>query len=507
MARIDSLLSIVAQQGADELRLGTDREPRMLAAGAPKRLAIPATPEETLRELLGELLTPERERLMREHGRAELVYEAVGVGRFQVRFAVGAGGGFEVLFRRDAARSVAASRDRNHAPAVAVAHRPAPALASPAPPAAPPPPAEVAPPVPAEPPAAPADAMSASLLGLVANAAALRASDLHIDDGAPAVVRVDGALRRLGDEPVDLAAALALGPDREARIARGGSLDLGVEAPGVGRVRVHVFRTASGLAASVRLLPEAAPALASLHLPVAVDDLVELPHGLVLVCGASGSGKSTTLAALAQEALRRRSIVLVTLEDPIEYALSAAATSLVRRRQVGQDVPDFASGLRDALREDPDVLLVGEMRDPETIGLALTAAETGHLVLASMHSRSAASAVERIVDTYPPARQGQIRVQLADALQAVIVQRLLPRARGSGRLPAVEVLRVTHAVESMIREAKTSQIASAIQSGRREGMISLERSLADRVQAGEVRPEDARTAANDPASLAMYLAK
>jgi twitching motility protein PilT len=257
----------------------------------------------------------------------------------------------------------------------------------------------------------------------------------------------------------------------------------------------------------VRLLPRAAPSLGSLHLPLPLDDLAELPHGLVLVCGATGSGKSTTLAALAQEALRRRSIVLTTLEDPIEYALSPPEKSLVRRRQVGRDVRDFATGLRDALREDPDVLLLGEMRDKETIGLALTAAETGHLVLSSLHSRSAASAIERIVDSYPPEGQGQVRAQLADSLRAVVVQRLLPRARGEGRIPAIEVLRVNHAVGALIREGKTAQIATTLQAGKREGMLSLERCLADRVLAGEVRIEDARAVANELGSLAMYVGK
>jgi twitching motility protein PilT len=242
-------------------------------------------------------------------------------------------------------------------------------------------------------------------------------------------------------------------------------------------------------------------------MPMALDDLAELPHGLVLVCGATGSGKSTTLAALAQEALRRRSIVLTTLEDPIEYALSPPEKSLVRRRQVGRDVRDFATGLRDALREDPDVLLLGELRDKETIGLALTAAETGHLVLSSLHSRSAASAIERIVDSYPAEGQGQIRAQLADSLRAIVVQRLLPRARGEGRIPAIEVLRVNHAVGALIREGKTAQIASTLQAGKREGMMSLERCLADRVLAGEVRIEDARAVANELGSLAMYVGK
>jgi twitching motility protein PilT len=205
--------------------------------------------------------------------------------------------------------------------------------------------------------------------------------------------------------------------------------------------------------------------------------------------------------------LRRRSIVLTTLEDPIEYRLDASDVSIVRRRQVGRDVTDFASGLRDALREDPDLILVGEMRDPDTIGLALTAAETGHLVLSSLHAPSTASAIERIVDSYPPERQSQIRVQLADALRAVVAQWLVPRAHGGGRVPVVEVLRATHAVAALVREGKTAQITTALQSGRREGMIALERCLADRVQAGEVRLEDARALANDRESLAMYLAR
>jgi twitching motility protein PilT len=506
MARVDSLLSILVQQGANELRLGTDKEPKMLAFGTAKRLSIPVTPEDTLRELLGEVLTPERELALKSHGRTEASYEAAGLGGFHVKLT-GRPGGFDVVFLRESRRATAAAVPATaptpavafspmHAPAHAPGSSPAlaPAHTPAATPAHAPAPTYAPDPTPDEPP-------SPTLLRLLAAAFAVRASDLHLTDGHPALVRVDGALRLLDDTPVDLASTVS------PALARGFSGDAGIDVPGAGRARLHVFRTSEGLAASVRLLPPAAPSLASLHLPVPLEDLVDLPHGLVLVCGATGSGKSTTLAALAQEALRRRSIVLTTLEDPIEHGLSASDTSLVRRRQIGRDARDFASGLRDALREDPDVLLLGEMRDPETIGMALTAAETGHLVLSSLHSGSAASTVERIVDAYPPGRQGQIRVQLADALRAVVVQRLLPRARGSGRVVALEVLRVTHAVGALIREGKTSQIATAVQSGKRDGMVSLERCLADRVQSGEVRAEDARAAANDPASLAMYMGK
>ena len=501
MARVDSLLSILAQQGANELRLGTDKEPRMLAFGVARRLSIPTTPEDTLRELLGDILTPQREHALKTQGRAEMAYEAAGIGVFQVKLSARPDG-FDAVFLREARRGPAATP----APLPGSATAPTPVVAFARPAAVP-----VAVPVlPATgvsllaalaPPPARDPAPTPALLRLLAAAFALRASDLQLTDGQPQLVRVDGALQRLAGEGVDLAAMVG------ASLLRGSSADAGVDAPGIGRARLHVFRTSEGLAAAVRLLPASAPSLASLQLPMPLEDLIALPHGLVLVCGATGSGKSTTLAALAQEALRRRSIVLSTLEDPIEHGLVASESSLVRRRQVGRDTPDFASGLRDALREDPDVLLVGEMRDPDTIGLALTAAETGHLVLSSLHSGSAASAVERIVDAYPPGRQAQIRIQLADSLRAVVVQRLLPRARGGSRIVALEVLRVTHAVASMVRDGKTAQLSTAMQSGRREGMISLERCLADRVQAGEVRLEDARAASNDPASLSLYMAK
>jgi twitching motility protein PilT len=321
-------------------------------------------------------------------------------------------------------------------------------------------------------------------------------------------VRVDGTLQQLDNHIVDdLAEVIVFDAEQVARLGRGGSLDLALEVAGAGRVRAHIYTTDSGPVAALRLLPRAAPAFSALNMPCSFDDVVELPHGLVLVCGAAGSGKSTTLAALAQDALRRRSIVLITLEDPIEYALVASATSLVRRRQIGRDAPDFAAGLRDALRADPDVLLLGELRDRETMTLALTAAETGHLVLASLHSRGAASAIERMVDSFPSEQQQQVRLQLAESLRAVVAQRLVPRQRGEGRLPAIEVLRVNRAVASLIREGKTAQIASVLQSAKREGMLALERSLADRVQAGEISRDDAVAAANDVDALSQFLAR
>ena len=498
-APIDGILGIMLQQGANELRLGTGRPPRMFQHGAQKRLAVPETSEDELRHLLGPLLTTERDQELRQGRRVELSYDAGALGTFQVAVVPRAGqAGFDAVF------VLGARRREPNSGAIAAAHL---APAAPEQRAAERPVVEE-PPRASEPlPAAAVVNVSSSLAALLARAAELRASDVHLCSGEAPCARVDGRLRALEELPADTERLLegCLDAHALARLSRGSSADLAIDVPGVGRFRVNVFKTSFGLAAALRLLPAHAPPLTSLGLPVPLDDLVELPHGLVIVCGPTGSGKTTTLAGLAAEALRRRSVALLTLEDPIEYLLTApTSASLVRQRQIGRDVKDFATGLRDALREDPDVLVVGEMRDPETISLALTAAETGHLVLTSLHSRSAASAVERIVDTYPPERQGQVRVQLADALRAVVAQRLLPRARGSGRVVALEVLRGTHAVATAVREGKTAQILSIVQSSRREGMLPLERCLADLVQSGKITIEAARAVANEPSSLAEY---
>ncbi|HTU61376.1 MAG TPA: PilT/PilU family type 4a pilus ATPase [Polyangiales bacterium] len=597
MARIDGLLRLVIQQGADELRLIVEREPKMFARGQPKRLSVPATSEETLRILLGDILSPEVEEKLHAQGYAGTEYEAAGLGLFRVKFKPAETGGFEVAFlHADVHGRAEETSDPEGSVAVAVAVATAVAGAPPAragsrtlpqgrsiaPPSAAvdsaaaslpnavaerkravpmverlPAAHQIANAPQAEPaekqaqtssngqrtaatdpqhngtrtePDAPASAPHTSatrtapgvsptersvtqhapsaLLELVRNAAVLHASDLHLAEGEPPRVRVDGKLQQLSQMIVgELPKLLGLEGNDHTRLVQSGGVDLALELPKIGRLRVHVYRTDVGYAAALRMLPRAAPSFSELNMPLAFDDLVDLPHGLVLVCGSAGSGKSTTLAALAQELLRRRSVVMVTLEDPIEYTLSASAHSLVRRRQIGRDVRDFPAGLRDALRADPEVLLVGEMRDPESISLALTAAETGHLVMSSLHSGSAMSAIERIIDVYPSAHKEQIRTQLADALRAVIVQRLLPRASGTGRIPAIEVLRVTRAVASLIRDGKTEQLPTVLQSSKREGMLVLERCLADRVQAGEVTLAAANAAANDPDTLATYLGR
>ncbi|AKU96383.1 Twitching motility protein PilT [Labilithrix luteola] len=499
MARIDSLLAIVVQQGANELRLGTDREPKMLAHGSARRFHMPETNEETLRALLGDILSTDRERQLGERGRIEVPYETNAGAAFHVSLTARPSGGFDAVFLRTSSHVPVARPERIER---VEREEPGPPDSFEAPSPSSGPQASVV--------EAPRPAFSLSLqnLPLVQQAIASRATDLHLVDSDAAVLRIDGRLTRLEGEVVDdVVATLHLDPSVRAILAKGQSVELSAEVDWNARARVHLYRAATGNAAAIRFFARTPSSLASLDFPVPLDDLVDIPHGLVIVCGATGSGKSTTLAALAHSALQRRSIVLVTLEDPIEYVLAGGSASIVRQRQVGRDVHDFATGLRDALREDPDVLVVGEMRDPETIALALTAAETGHLVFATLHSGGAASAVERIVDSYPAERQSQIRTQLADSLRAVVAQRLLPRARGAGRIPAVEVLRMNHAAASLVREAKTAQLTSVLQSGRREGMITLERSLADRVLAGEVRIEHARAAANDLAALTMYLNK
>ena len=495
MPQLDSLLSLVTQQGANELRLGTDKAPAMFANGAAKKLTIPATSTETLRELFGELLDETKLSQLDRLGRLELTHQTKS-GPFQITLTKrpGPAPGFDAIVLQCAPRPVASAPS---APAP-----PAPPRESPA--------ASVASAQPALAPRAQAGQspyrLEGGLAALVERAMQMGASDLHLADGEPAIARVHGELVPMGGEPPGSVRELAIatfGDVVEARLRERRSLDASLDLGAGARGRINLYASSRGVALAVRILPRKVPALHELGFPLPIDELAMLPHGLVLAVGATGSGKSTTLASLAREALSRRSIVLVSLEDPIEYELEPTARSLVRQRQIGRDVVDFNAGLRDALREDPDVILIGEMRDAESIHLALTAAETGHLVLASLHSRSAASAVERIIDTYPAEKQAQIRIMLADSLRAVVAQRLVPGP--TGRVLAAEILRVTTAVASAIREGKLGAIKSAMQAGRAEGMLVLERALADLVTRGAISAEAARKVANDPTSLSQYL--
>jgi len=473
---IDSVLKILVQQAGTELRLVSDRPPQMFREDRELPLTIPAMSTEQIRELLDDVWTS-HEAALRRLGQLSLEYSSAELGHFVLLLAQPDESTLEVRFRIGERSKSASAGGQGELRTDAMVI-----------------------------PSADSDQLPAAVVAVLRRAVSQGASDVHLSPLGPPIVRINGALQVFEGERGFDAAALLGGRQRTEHVQAGGSVDRAFDVPAVGRVRVNVYASEEGLCAAVRILRREAPTLPDLHLPPQLEPLVDLPHGLVIACGPTGCGKSTTLAALVQHALRARAQVLVTLEDPIEYVIRPMrASGLVRQREVGTHVRDFATGLRDALREDPDMLLVGEMRDPETIGLALTAAETGHLVFASLHSRTAASAVERIVDTYAPERQRQIRVQLADSLRAVISQRLVPAADGTGRLPAVELLRVTPAVANLIREGRTAQIVNALQAGGGEGMLVLERCLADLVRAKRIGRETAQAAANDSATLEEYL--
>jgi twitching motility protein PilT len=315
------------------------------------------------------------------------------------------------------------------------------------------------------------------------------ASDLHITVGAPPCLRVDGQLRPLREFGVltarDTGALVAELLDDDQRAAFGRDLDLDTtHTTDRARFRVSVFRQRSCVGAVLRAIPTTVQPLASLGLPPVVAELAALPRGLVLVTGPTGSGKSTTLAALVDHVNETRSVHIVTVEGPIEF-LHRNKRSIVNQRQVGDDTLSFANALRHALRQDPDVLLVGELRDLDTIAMAVTAAETGHLVFATLHTQDAPQSVDRMIDVFPAHQQAQVRVQLAASLQAVVTQQLVPAADG-GRALACEVLVATPAVRALVREGKTHQLASTMQASARFGMVTMDQSLARLVRDGTI---------------------
>ena len=321
---------------------------------------------------------------------------------------------------------------------------------------------------------------------LLALAAARGASDLHLSAGLPPLLRIDGELTRL-EQPAlaaePLGAALA---EFRARHADGAG---GVDAGGA-RFRAHVFRHHRGPGAAFRLVPAQVPTLDDLGMGAVFRAMARAAHGLVLVAGATGSGKSTTLAALVDHINATRAAHILTIEDPIEF-IHAPRRCLVSQRQAGRHARSFATALRSALREDPDVILIGEMRDPETIRLALTAAETGHLVLATLHAPSAPNAIDRIIDAFAGDERNAVRAMLSQSLHAIVAQILLRRV-GGGRVAAREILLATPAVRNLIRERKIAQLYSAMQTGAAAGMRTLEASLRELAAEGVVRDEDAQ---------------
>ncbi len=333
----------------------------------------------------------------------------------------------------------------------------------------------------------------------------LDASDLHIQVGVPPMLRVDGSLRPCegaevmdGDDIEHLIFSL-LDEDQKAILLKDKEVDFSFAFGDLGRFRVNAFHERGNLAAALRLIPTKIRTLEELGMPKALMDFTKYPRGLVLVTGPTGSGKSTTLAAMLDRINTERACHIITIEDPIEYA-HHSKKSIVVQRELHYDTYSFGAALRSSLREDPDVVLVGEMRDLETIASAITIAETGHLVLATLHTNSAAQSIDRMIDVFPPHQQQQIRVQLAGMLQGICAQRLIP-AIGGGRVVGAEILVATPAVRNIIREGKTHQLDAVIQTGAEYGMQSMDKTLVGLIHAGTISFEEAKNFAVDLSEL------
>jgi twitching motility protein PilT len=327
------------------------------------------------------------------------------------------------------------------------------------------------------------------------------ASDLHLNIGIPPVLRIHGKLIKLNlpeltPEVTHQMIYNILNEKQKNEFEEYGELDLSYELINISRFRVNIFRHRRGEAAAFRLIPEKIKTLSELGLPSIVSNFTDKDKGFVLITGPTGSGKSTTLAALIDIINKNRYENIITIEDPIEF-IHYHKNCLISQREIGSHTKSFASALRNALREDPDVILVGEMRDLETISMALTAAETGHLVFSTLHTSSAGESVERIIDVFPPHQQNQVRMQFANSILGVIAQTLLPTLDEKGRVPAIEVMIANPAIRNLIREGKVHQIPSTIQTSKKEGMQSLDQSLKDLVMEGKISIEEAIKSALD----------
>ncbi len=339
---------------------------------------------------------------------------------------------------------------------------------------------------------------------LIREARAMKASDLHLKAGRPPLVRVDGALTALpGYSPLSREECDRLcGELLDDKLPDTGEEDFALTVEGT-RLRVNLFRAQGGICAAIRLLSDEIPELGSLGLPQSAMELKNLARGIVLVTGQTGSGKSTTLAAILNEINHTRPCHILTLEDPIEYQYTPDR-SLINQREIGEDTASYAQGLREALREDPDIILIGEMRDLDTIETALTAAETGHLVFATLHTNSAADSIDRIVSVFPSGRQQQARMQLSTTLKAVISQQLLPKI-GGGRALACEIMMVNPAIRNLIREGKTPQISSTIATSAKDGCLAMDACLQRLFRERKITREIAVQAAQDPEYLKKSL--
>lgn len=343
---------------------------------------------------------------------------------------------------------------------------------------------------------------------LIAMGREMKCSDIHISQGMPLMIRVDGSLQeaplQYTAEDVERMILAMLNEQEQERLRGGVDIDFAIQTADGNRQRVNVFKQQAKLAATIRLLNNHIPKLDDLHLPKVLNELAELPRGLILVTGPTGSGKSTTLASMINHVNKNRPEHIITIEDPIEYVYEGAK-ALIHQREVGRDVTSFAAALRSSLREDPDIILVGEMRDYETISAALTAAETGHLVMSTLHTTGASQTIDRIIDACPAESQNQIRTQLAGVLKGVITQSLIPHASGRGRVPATEILVGTDAALNLIRENKCHQLGTIMQAGASVGMHTLNGDLSRMVMSGMITAENARKYSNDKKDLENYL--
>lgn len=335
------------------------------------------------------------------------------------------------------------------------------------------------------------------------------ASDLHITVGIPPKCRVNGKLRnidlpKLTPTDTEVIITPLLGERQKKVLEEYGEVDFAYSIPHLGRYRVNVFKQRGSLACVIRLVGTTIPEPQSLGITPAMLELIHKKRGLVLVTGPTGSGKSTTLASLIDQINQNYSSHIITLEDPIEY-LHSHEKSIVNQREVGLDTNSYANALRAALREDPDVILVGEMRDLETISTAITAAETGHLVFSTLHTIGAAATIDRIIDVFPPNQQQQVRIQLATVLEAVISQQLIPLSNAHGRVAAFEVMIGTPAIKNLVREGKTFQIPSMIQTSRKIGMQALDDAIFELYRTGKIDAEHALTYSQDPSVLEKRL--
>jgi twitching motility protein PilT len=334
------------------------------------------------------------------------------------------------------------------------------------------------------------------------------ASDLHLTEKLPPMVRLDGRLMRMNYEPLNAHEIQRLIYDilTDQQIQwfeKVRELDFSYGIPSVGRFRFNVYRQRGCIGAAMRAIPTTIPTLEELRLPPLLRDLTRRPSGLILVTGSTGAGKSTTLAAMIDIINNERDCHVMTVEDPIEY-LHSHRRAMINQRELGQDTNSFENALRAVLREDPDVILVGELRDLETISTAITMAETGHLVFATLHTRNAPQTIDRLVDVFPPHQQSQIKVQLSNALEAIVAQQLLPKI-GGGRVPCVEIMLANSAVRHLVREGRSEQLYSCIETGAGIGMQTMDRALVHLVRLGAITADTARAASLDPDNLQRLL--